>query len=369
MNDIVTYDEHGELIEGATTTESMAVQLYEAETMQRVKTARQFPRSLKLVQNRILSMATLDEESANESIYTLARKGKPIVGPSIRFAEILSQSFGNCEAAARVVHTDRTEMYVEAEGVFIDWETNVKTTHRVRRRISDSKGRLYSDDMIIVTGNAAKAIALRNAILAGVPKPLWRKAYDAVHQTIAGDQTTLVDRRQRAVKLLSAFGLSVQQICAAIGRPSLEDITVDDMVILQGIHSGLKNGETTVEEVLGTGAPVAQGSMADRYKPKEVETKESAGTPPPADTGGEERAKEASPPTFTEEQTALLDRYAAALDQVFKSSAGDPSSDRLKMLKKASDVFRFEAFKEMPAAVVEAADKVFLDVQDAVLDA
>jgi hypothetical protein len=40
----------------------------------------------------------------------------------------------------------------------------------VRRRIFDSRGRLFNDDMITVTGNAACAIAKRNAILSGVPK-------------------------------------------------------------------------------------------------------------------------------------------------------------------------------------------------------
>lgn len=248
-NEIITQD--GEVMEDTTaiTTASMAVQLQKAEIDQLVSTAHAFPRSLKRVQSNILSMATLDEESAEECIYALPRGGKPIRGPSIRFAEILKQSYGNCRAAARVVHVDKTEGYVEAEGVFHDLETNSASTARVRRRITDRMGRVFKDDMIIVTGNAACAIAMRNAILAGVPKPLWRKAYELVQATITGDVTTLSENREKAFKALAAFGVKPEQVFTALGIQGEEDITVDHIATLRGMYSALKNGEATVEEM------------------------------------------------------------------------------------------------------------------------
>src|SRR5690606_20858666 len=247
--EIITQD--GEVMEETTaiTTVSMAVQLQKAEIDQLVSTAHAFPRSLKRVQSNILSMATLDEESAEECIYALPRGGKPIRGPSIRFAEILKQSYGNCRAAARVVHVDKTEGYVEAEGVFHDLETNSASTARVRRRITDRMGRVFKDDMIIVTGNAACAIAMRNAILAGVPKPLWRKAYELVQATITGDVTTLSENREKAFKALAAFGVKPKQVFTALGIQGEEDITVDHIATLRGMYSALKNGEATVEEM------------------------------------------------------------------------------------------------------------------------
>ncbi len=246
-HEIITQD--GEIVEALGNSSSMAVQLQKAEVDQLITTARAYPRSLKQVQSRIMSMATLDEESAEECMYALPRGGKPIKGPSIRFAEILKQSFGNCRAAARVVAVDRVEMFVEAEGVFHDLETNSSTTARVRRRISDSKGKLYKDDMIIVTGNAACSIAMRNAILAGVPKPLWRRAYETVQATITGDVTTLSVNREKALKALAAFGVKPEQIFAALGKDGLEAVNVDDIGTLRGMYSALKNGEATVEEM------------------------------------------------------------------------------------------------------------------------
>ncbi|RAH97844.1 hypothetical protein DLJ53_28855 [Acuticoccus sediminis] len=233
-------------------SQSLAVGLTRAEVDMQIATARTYPRSIKQVASRIRGMATLDEESAEECIYALPRGGKPIKGPSIRFAEILQQSYGNCRAAARVVHVDKVEMYVEAEGIFHDLETNAATSARVRRRISDKRGRLFNDDMIIMTGNAACAIAKRNAILGGVPKPLWRKAYDAVQSTIAGDITTLSEARRLVISKFAIYGKSGEDVIAAMGVSGEEDLTVDHVTILRGMLSTLKNGEATVEEMFGS---------------------------------------------------------------------------------------------------------------------
>ncbi|PSJ60798.1 hypothetical protein [Pseudaminobacter soli (ex Li et al. 2025)] len=259
MNEIITQD--GEVIEGMQVqapSSSMAVQLQKAEIDQQITTAHAFPRSLKRVQSAIMSMATLDEESAEECMYALPRGGKPIKGPSVRFAEILKQAYGNCRAAARVVHVDRIEMFVEAEGVFHDLETNSATTTRVRRRISDRRGKVFNDDMIIVTGNAACAIAKRNAILDGIPKPLWRKAYETIQATITGDVTTLSENREKAFKALAAFGVKPEQVYQSLGIEGVEDISVDHIATLRGMYSALKNGEATVEEMfVGTVKPVS----------------------------------------------------------------------------------------------------------------
>src|SRR5690606_3342991 len=118
---------------------------------------------------------------------------------------------------------------------------------------TDRMGRVFKDDMIIVTGNAACAIAMRNAILAGVPKPLWRKAYELVQATITGDVTTLSENREKAFKALAAFGVKPEQVFSALGIQGEEDITVDHIATLRGMYSALKNGEATVEEMfIGT---------------------------------------------------------------------------------------------------------------------
>lgn len=368
MEEIITQD--GEVLEtmALVPSSSMAVQLQKAEIDQLVTTARAFPRSLKHVQTRIMSMATLDEESAEECIYALPRGGKPIRGPSIRFAEILKQSYGNCQAAARVVHVDKVEKYVEAEGVFIDLETNSKSTARVRRRISGKNGAVFNDDMIIVTGNAACSIAMRNAILAGVPKPLWRRAYDMVQATITGDITTLSENREKAFKALAAFGVKPEQVFQALGVEGVEDISVDHIATLRGMYSALKSGEATVEEMfVGTvkavsdhqkvddplsDEPATQGVPAEASKEEAAEASAHTGEPAsgqtednsqssdtPADDTGSDGKSPSPESTVAADQSEPADEAEAeagdieAQEEPDASSASEPTRSRADCLK------------------------------------
>lgn len=270
-NEIVTSD--GEIVSGLPAgyeagNQSLAVALARAEVDQQIATARALPRSIDRAVKNVLTLATLDEESAEECVYALPRGGKPIKGPSIRLAEIIASQYGNCRVGARVVHVDRVEKFVEAEGVFHDLESNTATTARVRRRISDKNGRLLNEDMIVVTGNAACAIAKRNAILGAVPKAVWRKAYDAVEKVIAGDVKTLAERRTTAMKAFAAFGVKPEQIFAQLGVAGIDDITLEHMTTLIGMHSALKSGEETVESMFGKPTDAAGAKPAER--PKEL---------------------------------------------------------------------------------------------------
>lgn len=260
---------------------SLAVNLARAEIDQQIATARAMPRSVKRAMANITGLATLDEESAEECIYALPRGGKPIKGPSIRLAEIIASQWGNCRVAARVVLVDKVEKFVEAEGIFHDLETNTATTARVRRRISNKHGKVYDDDMIVVTGNAACAIAKRNAILGAVPKGVWRKAYEAAEGVLVGDVKTLAERRDRMMKAFAGFGVTPDQIFASLGIAGLEEINLDHLSTLVGTHSAIKSGETTVEEafpraVTAGDKPKDLGEALDKLA--------GAGTAPKANT-------------------------------------------------------------------------------------
>jgi len=249
---------------------SLAVSLSRAEIDQQISTARAYPRSVTRVIDNVLSLATLDDDSAKECIYALPRAGKAIKGPSIRLAEIIASQWGNCRIGARVVHVDRFEKFVEAEGVFHDLETNTATTSRMRRRISDKEGRTFNEDMIVVTGNAACAIAKRNAILGGVPKAVWRKAYEAVESVIIGDVKTLAERRDRNIKAFARFGVTPEEIFTVLGVAGESDITLEHMGTLVGMYSAIKNSESTVEEMF------PKSRIKDGSSPKSLGEKLSA---------------------------------------------------------------------------------------------
>lgn len=226
--------------------DGMAAALNRSEIEQQISTARRFPRSLKRFRDEALQMVTLSETVAEQCIYALPRDGKTIEGPSARFAEVVASAWGNCRAGSRVVD-DKGE-FVVAQGVFHDLERNVAITYEVQRRITGKSGKRYSADMIGVTANAACSIALRNAILKGVPKAFWEDMYAAARQVIMGDIKTLANRRTAAVAAFQKFGITAEQIVTKLGVAGVEDITLEHLVTLKGLLTAIKDGDTTPED-------------------------------------------------------------------------------------------------------------------------
>ena len=290
MSNLERFDPHtGEISPIVSAPEtSLAVQLAQAELNQAVTTAKAFPRSVSTVMRNILSLATLDEETAAECVYALPRGGKPIKGPSVRLAEIIASQWGNCHVASRIVAVDKFEKVVIAEGVFLDLETGMKRTAQVQRRIVDSKGNLYKDDMIIVTGNAAASIAMREAVLKGVPKAIWRKAYDHAENVIAGDVKTLAVRRDDAIKAFALWGVKPEQIFASLEVEGLDDIGLEEIGTLTAMYKAIRSEEQTVEDYFP--------AKADQSKAAEAAKGTAGKLGQIAEQGKAEKAKEGEKP-------------------------------------------------------------------------
>lgn len=280
MND--QYEE-GREVAGISVESGTVAVLNRSEIEQQVTTAHKFPRSIKRFRQEALQMVTLNESVAESCIYALPRGNKTIEGPSARFAEVVASAWGNCRAGARVV-SDAGD-FITAQGVFYDCERNVGLTYEVQRRITDSKGKRYNADMIGVTCNAASSIALRNAILKGVPKAFWDDMYQAARAVVMGDFSTLANRRADALKALVAFGVTQEQVFAKLGVEGSADITLDHLVVLRGLITAIKEGDTTPEQAF------APEDVASKQT-KPAETKPAAALPEmPADKFTTELAK------------------------------------------------------------------------------
>lgn len=225
---------------------SMVSMLNKSEIDQQIATAHKYPRSIKRFRDEAQAMVTLNEKVASECIYALPRDGKTIEGPSARFAEVVASAWGNSRAGARVV-SDQGD-FVTAQGVFHDLERNVAITYEVQRRIVDKQGRRFKHDMIGVTSNAACSVALRNAILKGVPKAFWADMYEAARAVVMGDFKTLANRRAEAIKTFLGYGVTKEQIFATLGVTGEEDISLENLVVLRGILTAIKDGDTTPEQ-------------------------------------------------------------------------------------------------------------------------
>ena len=250
--------------------------LNKSEIDQQIATAKQYPRSIKQFLNEAIQLATLDEETAKECIYALPRDGKVIEGPSARFAEIMAYSWGNSRAGARVVGEDAE--FVTSQGMFFDLEKNVAISYEVKRRITNKSGKRYSADMIGTTSNAASSIALRNAVLKGIPKAIWKQIYNAARNTVAGDFKTLVNRRENALQAFVIYGVTPEMIYRTLGVQGKEDIGLDHFVVLSGFLTALKEGESSVEDIFGnpdnnirsekarTATNATASNLVDKYK-------------------------------------------------------------------------------------------------------
>jgi hypothetical protein len=220
------------------------------ETDTQIATARRFPRSLKGFKNKAMSLATLDEETAASCFYTLpARRGgdkKLIEGESIRLAEIAAASWGNMRSQATIIDID--DKFVTARGMCWDLESNNAVGVDIKRRITDKSGRRYSDDMVQTTSQAACSIALRNAIFRVIPKAVIRDVYLKARETAVGTAETLVNRRAKMVDYFKKMGIQPDQVCARVEKPSIDDITLDDLAILIGLATAIRDGETSLDE-------------------------------------------------------------------------------------------------------------------------
>lgn len=213
-----------------------------------IATAKNYPRNVQRAISNSIAIVTLDSETASTCTYSLPRGGKPITGPTVHLAKILAQNWGNLRVEAKVISVDRATLTSQA--IAFDLENNLAIKVEVKRSIVGKSGR-FNEDMIVVTGNAANAIALRNAILAVIPRGIVDKVYREATKTITGDlsdETKLIAKRKKVFDgFANTYGVSEKEVLNVIGKAAVEHITQEDLVVLIGIGQAIKDGDTTVE--------------------------------------------------------------------------------------------------------------------------
>ncbi len=235
-----------------------------AEIESQIATAKRYPRDIKVFKSKLMAMANLDQETAEGCYYALPRGGKAIDGPSVRLAEIALSCWGNCIAEADVLYED--DRFIYAMGQCRDFENNVAVRVKVRRKITYKDGKKFNDDMIVVTANAACSIALRNVIFKIVPGAYIKPVFDQCKKTAVGKATSLADRRAQVIKRLTKFGLVEERILAVLNRKSIEEVTFEDVAVLIGLGTAIKDGDTTVEEAFPPDFKESQKETQEKVK-------------------------------------------------------------------------------------------------------
>lgn len=224
--------------------------LNRSEVDMQISTAKTYPRNVKKALAQMEELATMDVDTAVDCFYALHRgKGddaKVIEGLSVRMAEIVAACWGNLRVQARIIGNDGKT--ITAQAVCHDLESNYAISTEVKRRITDKNGRTYTEDMQVVTGQAACAIAYRNAVLKVVPKSVTKAFMGRVRQMALGNVNELETRRQNMVAYYAKMKVTPEMLCDYVGAKSVADMTMEDVLTLLATANAIKEGTTTAEE-------------------------------------------------------------------------------------------------------------------------
>lgn len=248
-----------------------------AEIDIQVATAKQYPRDINNTLNKIATYATMDKETAEDCFYVLRRKGSNgqdsvIEGLSVRMAEIIAGCWGNIRVQTRIVGNDGK--MITAQAICHDLETNFAVSKEVKRRITDRNGRTFSEDMQVVTGNAAASIAFRNAVLAVIPKAVTKKVINEVKQVALGQAIDLETARTNCLQNFAKAGVTEEMLLQYLGINSVAEIDKEAIFELRATWNAIKEGTTTVQESFI--APALEAKKEAEAKKKAVTAEDKA---------------------------------------------------------------------------------------------
>lgn len=275
-----------------------------AEIDIQIATAKQYPRDLNAVLNKIATYATMDRETAEDCFYVLRRKDRDgndsvIEGLSVRMAEIIAGAWGNIRVQARIIGNDGRQ--ITAQAICHDLETNFAVSKEVKRSIVTKKGYTFSEDMQVVTGNAACSIAFRNAVLTVIPKAVTKRIINEVKQVALGQSIDLEQSRQNVIQYFAKLGVKQEDLFFYLGVKSVQEIDKQKIFELRATANAIKEGTTTIQEcftkpVLEAKAEAkAQTKATDAKSKVEAAMAQATGTAAAAPSGVDPETGEVKP--------------------------------------------------------------------------
>lgn len=256
---------------------TMLEALNRSEVDMQIATAKAYPRDVQAALTKIETLAKMDKETAEDCFYVLRRNGSNgsqnvIEGLSVRMAEIIAGCWGNLRVQARIIGNDGKT--ITAQAVCHDLESNFAVSVEVKRRITGKNGQTFSEDMQVVTGNAACAIAFRNAVLKVVPKAITKNIISRVKEVALGQAIDLETSRQNIIQYFAKLGVNEQQLFGYLGISKIDEIDTEMVFELRATANAIKEGTTTVQETFIK--PAEEKTAAAKAKAKSEDAKKRA---------------------------------------------------------------------------------------------
>lgn len=256
---------------------TMLEALNKSEIDMQIATAHAYPRNEEKALDKMAQLACMDVDTASDCFYNLERKKadgtvEEINGLSVRMAEIIAACWGNLRVQARIIGNDG--QWITAQGICHDLERNVAVSKEVKRRITYKNGMTYSEDLQVLTGNAACAIAYRNAVLAVVPKAVTNCVIKKVRETMAKAEMDVPKVRQQTFDWWAKKGVTIDQLIGYLGVANSDGVGKEELFKLRALAQAIHEGTTTISEVFVQ--PVQQAAQVEAVKKAAQEAKEKA---------------------------------------------------------------------------------------------
>jgi hypothetical protein len=214
-----------------------------AEVQAAVIMAKQFPRDTPQAINRI-RMACQRPTLAEAAMYTYARGGSDVSGPSIRMAEAIAQQWGNIQFGIRELSQANGESTVEAYAW--DLESNARQVKvfqvpHVRYTKAGGAKKLTDPRDIYETVANNGARRLRACILGIIPGDVVDIAVAECENTMTVNVELTPAKIAALVKAFEGYGITAEMLKERMQRP-MESITPAQYVSLTKIGNSLKDG-------------------------------------------------------------------------------------------------------------------------------
>ncbi len=219
-----------------------------AEVQAAMILAKSNPRDQVAAMDRILNACTRPT-LAESALYSYARGGTEITGPSIRLAEAVAQQWGNIQFGMRELDQSGGESTVMAYAWDVETNTrkeivfqvpHVRHTRKGRNRIEDPR-----DVYEMVANNGARR--LRACILSVIPGDVIESAVNQCEVTLTANADTSPAAIQKIVTAFEAIGVTKKQLEKRIQR-RIDTIRPAHVLSLRKIYSSLRDGMSSVED-------------------------------------------------------------------------------------------------------------------------
>ena len=237
-----------------------------AEVQATLVIAKQFPRNPIEAYDRVMN-ACQRPGLAQSAVYSYARGGTSVTGPSIRLAEMLAQNWGNIQYGIRELSSENGESTVEAFAWDVETNTrqtkvfqvpHIRYTRQGTKKLTDPR-----DIYELVANNGARR--LRACILGVIPGDVVDAAVDQCEKTIHASADTSPEGVQKLIKAFEQFGVSKDDIEGFIQR-RVDAITPANVVSLRKIFTSLRDGMSSAKDWF-KGAKTVEVAAVEAPKP------------------------------------------------------------------------------------------------------